>query len=274
MFIKQIQNYGDADIYIHVDKKNSKMVNEIKKSEHVFVISEYEVRWASFEMMAATISLMKLILQSGNDYTHIYYGSGNDLLVRRGLYKYLSNHPDDLFMKIECKMDDSKPDSSRYRVKWPRKLMVRENWHPYRFIRGILHRLCSVGIIPLKNGHHLDEKITIYRGSQWFIVPYEVIEFFVSYISDNPDYLEFWKDVLAPDEFIFQTLAMNSRYKDKVKPSLMYIDVVDTLKAHNHPKTITMDDIKKIDEAETCFAARKFDLNEDEEVIRYYVNNV
>lgn len=269
MFINQILNYGKADVYIHVDKKNKPMTRELIKDDRVFVISEYEVKWASFEMMAATILLMRLAINSGENYTHIYYGSGNDLLVKNGMYEFLSKHPKELFMKIMMKMKDTDPAAARYRIKWPKCLMRRGNYSPCRYVRWIYHVFFRLGIVIKKNNNKIDIE-QIYRGSQWFVVPFEVIKYLIEYIDANPNYLQYWKHALAPDEFLFQTIIMNSKYKEKVKPSIMYIHFSEGLIEHNHPLTITNDCISQVEKT-GCFCARKFDMLVDKEAIDYFI---
>ena len=269
MFINQILNYGKADIYIHVDKKNKMMARELIKDDRVLIISEYEVKWASFEMMAATILLMRLAIESGEKYTHVYYGSGNDLLVKKGMYDFLSKHPKELFMKIMMEMKDTDPVAARYRIRWPKCLMQRGNYNICRYLRWMYHVLFRVGIVVNKNNNNIDFK-HIYRGSQWFVVPFEVIKYLIGYIDDKPYYLQYWKNALGPDEFLLQTIIMNSKYKDKVKPSIMFINFRNNLLQHNHPETITKEYIPRVEET-GCFCARKFDVDVDKETIDYFI---
>lgn len=100
LFIRQLKAYGDCDIYIHVDKKNQSMIDSIEKDTGVYLISKYEVSWASFSMIEATIELMQAVVNSRKRYSHVYYGSGDDLLVKNGMYEYLAEHPHSVFMNL------------------------------------------------------------------------------------------------------------------------------------------------------------------------------
>ena len=270
MFLRQILSYGKGDIYIHVDKKNQKMVKELITDDRITVISKYEVKWASFEMMAATIDLMKLAADSGRPYTHVYYGSGNDLLVKKGMYEHLAGHPGELFMQIHGEIGPREPYAARYRIRWSSKLMVRDNFHPYRFVRWFYHIMFRFGIVLNENKVPIEFK-HIYRGSQWFVIPMEAMRYCVDYIGAHPEYLEYWRQTLAPDEFLFQTIILNSPYREKVKPSLMYLRITNDLINHNQPETITSEKIGEI-EASGCFCARKFDLGTDRAVIEHFLD--
>lgn len=277
LFLKQLLGYGDCDIYIHVDKKSSYMLPKIMSDPRIQVVSHYEIRWASFEMMAATIDLMKLVVGSEKRYSHVYYGSGNDLLVKNGLYEYLKNHPGKIFMNLYWeggRVTSEMRASARYKIRWPKCLMVRNDLHPYRFVRIGMQFLCQAGIILFRNKINIDHlQLKKYIGSQWWIMPYEVIEYFVDYLKLHPEYVDYWREALAPDEFFFQTLVMNSPYRNCVEPSLMYINAGTTFATKNHPLIITSTDREKI-EKENYFCARKFDIMAERESFMYYVDSV
>lgn len=202
IFLQQILDSDDGDIYLHVDKKNVKMIEHLLKDERITIISEYEVKWASFEMVAATISLMRTVIESKKVYSHVYYGSGYDLLVKKGLKEFLANNNESLFMKVLGEILPNNPLAARYRIKWPDYVKVRSNWHPYRIIRMFFHIFFRVGIVLNKNKEKIEFE-HIYRGSQWFIVPIGLIEYILCYLKENPNYQKYWEQALAPDEFFF-----------------------------------------------------------------------
>ena len=269
IFLQQILDSDDGDIYLHVDKKNIQMIGHLLKNDRITIISEYEVKWASFEMVAATISLMKIVINSKKKYSHVYYGSGNDLLVKRGLKEFLERNDQYLYMKIFGEILPDNPLAARYRIKWPEYVKVRSNWHPCRIIRMFFHLFFKAGIVLNPN----KEKVKfehIFRGSQWFIIPIGAVEYILYYLEKNPDYIKFWECALAPDEFFFHTIILNSKYGKLIRPSLMYLTSSTKVTKRNHPLTITMNDIGLIDKSE-CYCARKFDMQIDPDVISYYI---
>ena len=270
MFIGQLLNYGDCDVYVHVDKKNPDLFNQIIESPRVFKCSVYDVRWGSFEIVKAAIELMKMVKNSGINYTHMYFGSGQDLLVKKGLYDYLSGHKKSVFLHIVDEISNSNRASARYRICWPRKLMIRNDLHPYRFIRIAMQMLCKFGIVITPNKKTLNKKVRFYQGRTWFIAPIEVLQYIVDYVENNPDYVDFWEDSLASDLMFFQTIIMNSPYADDVEDELMYVKFGETFSTMNHPLTVTMQDIETIKNG-NYFCARKFEY-EKLDVIKYYLN--
>lgn len=270
LFINQLLNYGDCDIYVHIDKKNPDLLKALVKSPRVFVCSVFDVRWGSFEIVQAAIELMKMAVNSGKKYTHMYLGSGQDLLVRKGLYEFLEKNPQKIYLRIEREVKNTDRASARYRVCWPHKLMIRNDLHPYRFIRIIIQLLCKSGIVINKNCKTLKRKVRFFEGRTWFIAPAEVINYIIEYIDKNPDYVEFWKDSLASDLMFFQTIIMNSSFSNNVEDELMYVNFGKSFGTMNHPLTVTLDQVDKIKEGE-YYCARKFEMGEDKKVINYFL---
>lgn len=261
LFVQQLLDYGECDIYIHIDKKKPEMIEKIVKSNRVFVCSVYDVRWGSFEIVKAGYHLMRMARASGKDYTHMYFGSGQDLLVRKGLYEYLSDHLETTFMHIENEVTSTNRASARYRIRWPSRLMVRNDLHLYRFIRIGMQLLCKFGVVLFPNKNRLEKPIKFYEGRTWFIAPIKVMEYILDFIDDNSDYEKFWEDSLASDLMFFQTIIMNSPYGDKVEDELMYVEFGKSFRTNNHPLTITPDVLDKIRDG-NWYCARKFELYE------------
>lgn len=272
LFIRQILDYGDADIYIHVDAKNQKIAGRLMKDDRVKVFSRYDVRWGSFEIVQAGIFLMDEALRNGGNYSHIYFGSGQDLLVRKGLYEYLRDRPEKTFIRISGIVKDSGRAAARYRIAWPEWLMIRNDYHIYRFIRIIMQILCACHMNPRPALKKMKHPVTIYEGRTWFLCPAKVAAYILDYIKADKDYVSFWADSLASDLMFFQTIIMNSKYAADVEDELMYVRFGKTFGTMNHPLLISRKDLKIIKRGRYYFA-RKFDYRMNSEIIRYFVRH-
>lgn len=269
LFINQLLDYGDCDVYVHVDKKNTELLDSILKSPRVFTCSIYDVCWGSFEIVKAVIELMKMVMDSGKSYTHMYLGSGQDLLVKKGMYEYLESNPEKIFLHVVGEIKNSNRESARYRVCWPHKLMIRNDLHPYRFVRIVIQLLCKSGIVINTNKKTLKKEVRFYEGHTWFIAPFGVLEYIVNYINENPDYVDYWEESLASDLMFFQTIIMNSPFASNVEDELMLVKFGKTFATMNHPLTITVDMENEI-ESGNYFCARKFEIAEID-TIHYYI---
>lgn len=92
--------------------------------------------------------------------------------------------------------------------------------------------------IALHLGNLLDRKNTLnvdfYYGSQWWTLSYECAKEIYDILLKG-EYIDYYKGSLVPDESIFQTIYMNSRFKDKYYDKLTYVNWKGQI---NHPKTI------------------------------------
>lgn len=272
LFVGELLANGDCDVYIHVDKKNAAIIPEIVENEHVIVCSEYETRWASFEICRAALKLMELAVSSGKGYSHIYFGSGQDLMVKRGLYGHLAENPDVVFMHIIREVTARDRAAARYKIRWSKKLMKRGNVSFSRFARVFLQTMCRMGIVFKRNKKTLKKQVRFYTGGTWFVAPIAAAKYIVDYTVENPDYVEFWQDSLASDLMFFQTILMNSEYKDTMQEQLTYIRFGTTKRTHNHPMTVTIADDEQIENGKYFFA-RKFEIAE-RDTIDYYIGKV
>jgi putative intracellular protease/amidase len=84
------------------------------------------------------------------------------------------------------------------------------------------------------------------------------------FARDNPDVLEFFRTVLAPEEVFLQTVLVNSGQFTFEPDSKRYIDM--TASRNNHSKTLGVADLDAM-LASGAHWARKFDPEYDEAVL-------
>ena len=124
--------------------------------------------------------------------------------------------------------------------------------------------LCSLGLVINKNRKQLKQSVRFYEGRTWFIAPMNVLLYIIDYLERNPDYVDFWENSLASDLMFFQT------YADKVEDELMFVNFGKTFATMNHPLNITPEMDDKIEKGK-FYCARKFELNEDSDAIKYFL---
>lgn len=80
-------------------------------------------------------------------------------------------------------------------------------------------------------------------GSSWICLSDKMEDWIESYLRCHPEYIRFYQNVNCPDESFFQTLEMNSPYKEKRED---YFHYVDWSEGGSSPKTLTIDDYGKL----------------------------
>ena len=120
--------------------------------------------------------------------------------------------------------------------------------------------------IAIHLGNLLDRKNTLkvdfYYGSQWWTLTYECAKEIYDILLKG-EYIDYYKGSLIPDESIFQTIYMNSRFKDKYYDKLTYVNWKGQI---NHPKTFTIEDCDELKKV-NYLMARKFDEDFDDIII-------
>jgi hypothetical protein len=113
-----------------------------------------------------------------------------------------------------------------------------------------VNRLMPKRKLPLGYSH--------YGGSAWWSLSKECARYCLDFLEAHPGLLNYYKYTWGGDEFIFQTIIMNSpEWRQKVVPdNLRYIDWADKKPS---PKTLNRQDIPNMMASGKLFA-RKFDL--------------
>lgn len=71
----------------------------------------------------------------------------------------------------------------------------------------------------------LGEFASIYKGMVWVSMPMNAAAYAVCYIREHPEFMADLEHTLIPEEFFFQTIFMNSEYRDRVvSDNLRYTD--------------------------------------------------
>ncbi len=122
-------------------------------------------------------------------------------------------------------------------------------------------RICQ-NILPKRKNL---KNMNLYIGSQWFTIEYECMKYILKFIRLNDGrYIKDFKYTACSDEHFFQTIVMNSKYKDSVvNNNLRYIDWSE---GNNSPKTLSIQDINQILKSDKLIA-RKFDTDIDKEIL-------
>lgn len=274
MFINQLISEGQADVYVHIDNKNYEKLNKkIVKSPNVKVLQQsVDCEWGDISQVNATLLLLREVLESKHQYDFVCLRSGQDLLVKEGFKDFLSDNKGKIFMTFR---NIEKEGLGLVKIKWPKITRRRYTTaHPIRIYRRILLDFYNKGINISPNTNKWPKEYSIYKGSQWFTVPYEVAKYMIEFLDENEWYYRFFEHSLVPDESFFHTLIMNSPYKsDVVNNNLMFLKWGETLSDRNSPQDLTSKDLSLIEKSNQYFA-RKFDENIDKSVVEYFFNKV
>jgi hypothetical protein len=92
----------------------------------------------------------------------------------------------------------------------------------------------------------------------------ETVEWIIDYLQKNPQYINFYRNCLNPDESFFQTLVMLSPWADDTTDFLTYVRF---LEGANSPEYLGFKEMQQAYQSKYCFM-RKIDLKKLSEVER------
>jgi Core-2/I-Branching enzyme len=249
--IRRMQHPG-FDFYIHVDKKidiSSHLF--LAKIPHVYLIQDrVNVVWAGYNTVQATLRSVKEIFGTGIPYDYIHLMSGQDYPIKPAhcIYEFFCANRGREF--LEFAHFDQWPSESYPRI---REYHLTNYRFPGRyFFQWMLNKLLPVRKSPLP--------MEYYGSSMFWAMTSNSLRYILDLLEKNGRFRRFMQLTWGSDEFIFQTLVMNSSFKaNVVNNNLLYLD---REKGASHPNILTCNHLSRILDSDKLFA-RKFDLAKD-----------
>lgn len=244
------------DFYIHVDKKFSiKPYLYLQKYPNVFLIHNREdVRWAGYNTIKATFKCIKEIAITGIQYDYINFISGQDYPLKSADYMldFFKANQGKNFIEFE----DIKEDWIEAQERINRYHFTNFTFKGKYFAERVLNLITPKRKLP--------EELKPYGKSMFWILTPESAAYVVNYVESRPHLERFFTFTWGSDEFVFQTILMNSSYKDTLfNNDYRYIDWTA---GGSHPKLLNMHDFDKLKNTDDLFA-RKFNADADTQLL-------
>ncbi len=244
---------GNAWFFVHVDRK-SDLVEFEKALYHpegkvVFTKRRRSIFWMGYSMVDATFELMTLARETGSDagvrFDYHVLLSGADYPLKSAveieatlarssprnflMYWNLHDLPDWLHKVEQFHYLDSKWHNQRGgpvffgRVSMP--------FYRIERIRRLAHRLLPKRRLPLG--------MIPYGGSQWWMLTADAVDYVLDHVRAHPSIPRFFQFAHSPDELTFQTILMNSPFRDTIKGEGDYRAFIDAWKSGSDPDFVT-----------------------------------
>ncbi len=238
LLIREVERLTGDNVYffIHVDKKSKDNFDYLTRHfagcPNVKVVSVVPIFWMGFNMVRATILLLRMAASAGKDIKYYVLLSGQD-------YPIKSNHYiNDFFDRHSCDFISYNalaymPESFRNKVAY------------YHFMDNARYNPRSPSkspmLVKLYYGLHrrIDKYLpkrkfykgyTPFFGSQWFALTAGTVQYIFDFLEKNRGYPAFMKYAEGPDEIFFQTIIMNSDRGTNVYDYNRYMEWLKTRK--------------------------------------------
>lgn len=265
-FLEALQHH-DIYCFIHVDKK-SNISEEITKSKNIIILPDemrVDVQWAQYSQVEATLNLLKFAM-SKCDFDYYCLVSGQDFSITspEKILNFLEQGKNANYVNLFESLNNGAGHSNNYDK---RNQIFYPNW--------ILNKKKSTRIlrrlwVAISGGYNHTFKFFIkkqlkntkfYFGSSWWCIHKDFANYIFEYLKCNSYYEDFFRSSCCADESFFQTLLMNSPYRDTRKDYLHYID---WSQGGSSPKNLTCVDFDHIINSEKLFARK---IDEDYELL-------
>jgi hypothetical protein len=266
--LKQLLTDEYTDIYIHINKLNRNIENQLLKHKNINVLKEcVEVYWGDVGITNAMLLLLNAVVNSGKQYDFVSFKTGQDLIINGGIDTFLLHNKNKIFMDVRH-IPKNDIRYAHIAIKWPNfTKRLYDGLQPERIIRLTLLKLYKIGINFIPNPYKLPNDYKLYWGRTWFTIPFEVVNYIVDFVKENPWYYKIFQNGLVSDELFFQTIIMNSAYSNNVVND--NLTCVNKFK-NNHPIIFTENDIEYLENSNKFFA-RKFDISVNEKSVMYFM---
>ncbi|MEG4799096.1 beta-1,6-N-acetylglucosaminyltransferase [Microcoleus sp. ARI1-B5] len=270
-------NTDDVAFFVHIDKKVDNTIYHqiftlLKDFPNVSFIKRYRSAWASFELVKATLEGIKSIVETGTYFDYVVNLSGQDYLIKSNehIQSFLQENKGREFI------DYVPLPGSKWGAAGLRRV---EHWHirwndiylfcipPVKreFKSPIASLLYSVLIWPLPKKRKFFESFPLYGGSAHWCLTGECVKWIDDFVKQNTNFVNRFNYTSCADEIFYQTLILNSPFKDKIiNDDLRYMDW-PYVNAY-HPRNLEKKDFEKIRESDKLFA-RKFDMTVDADIL-------
>jgi len=273
--VRLVRKLSDRDTYffIHIDKKIKPelfqhFVQLIEPNDNVIFIKRHNSDWGRIGCIEAKLEGINEIKKMGVDFDYLINLSGQDYPIKSNqqIADFLQENYGKSFLNYNPIPYRDHPHLDdlinywhfyfyKYHLVFPKENM---------FFSPILSQLWKPIARRIKVRPKLPLGYKPYYGSSYWCFTRELIDYVHAFTRENQSFVRWFSHVQFPDEFFFQTMLMNSPYKNEIiDNNLRYIDF-SSKKAN--PKVLTVDDFPKFTGSGKLFA-RKFDQNVDNAVL-------
>ncbi len=264
---KHLNNLIDAfddnfSIYIHIDNKGTFTKEDIEKlrskSNVKYISTKYRVQWGSINHLKAFLLLCKeAVKESGIEYIHTITGHDYPTKSAADITRFMIENKGTLFMQADKLPFDGWIGGGLDRIIY---------YYPHDLINVRVQRNYNIKerIIKFQQKYKLERKFPksfpseLYGGLVYWSLPTEAVRYILDFNKKHPSYLRRFRFTYCSEEIYFQTIIMNSPFKEKVNKNNLRFMVWEKRNGNN-PANLDDRDYDNILASESLFA-RKFEF--------------
>lgn len=266
--LRDMVEFFDDDyvFYIHLDKKSKveeKELHLLANDKRVHLFHVYKTNWGGINHLKSILFLMEMALKDTSiEYLHLLSGHDFPINSPEFISDFVKKNKDKQFIEYFELPAKNWENGGRDRF-------IYYNLHDYIDAKGrygqLLHKF-----IRLQKKFDLKRNasfggLKLYGGSTWWSLSYDCCNYVKDFIHKNSDYLKRFKFTFCAEEIFFQTIVLNSPFKDKVVNNNLR-HIVWEMRNGNIPAVLDETDLESLKGSSHLFA-RRFDYPASEKII-------
>ncbi len=239
----------DFTVYVHLDRKSALDPGALHRAARL-VSPRIDVRWGGFSQVQATLVSLRQILREQPDFDKVVFLSAQDFpLLPNALLKR------ELLRLRDHELLETAPiRPGGWNVAFRYQFYYREGG-------GRLERLaCGLANRVLRatgRRRSMPDGFVPHGGSSWWALSRDCVAEVLRLADAHPRLMRFLRTVQCPDEMLFQTLVMGSRFADRVlSDNYRYVQWPE--QGARNPKVLDAGDFERI-RASNAHFCRKLD---------------
>jgi hypothetical protein len=248
--VEQLRD-DDFLIYVHLDAKGAIDPAEVHPAARQ-VAERVAVHWGCFSQVEATLNSLRQIVAEVPDFDKVLFLSAQDfpLLSNPALKAALAGLRGHELLDTVAIGRAPGQWAADYRYQYFYRL---DAGKPLRLACSLANRaMRACGIT-----RRLPGGLVPYGGSSWWALSRDCVRELLARVAREPGVVRFFRSVSSPDEMFFQTLVMNSRFRERVlSENFRYIQWPEH--GARNPKILDEHDFERIAASKAHFC-RKID---------------
>ena len=214
-------NADEVSFFIHIDKKATADASFSEYNNVKVLTDRVTVNWGGYSLVEAEFRLLKAAHEADNfDYYVLLSGVDYPIRSNRYIQSFFTKNKTKNFINV---------------VKIPQNVKKYERLDTYHIEGGARNNKLKrysigginvlIGYLPFKRGYPKRyAHFNLYAGSTWWAFHRDFVGYLLNYRVNNPHFFNFYKHARCPSEMIFQTIIMNSPFRESVDYGLTYDD--------------------------------------------------
>jgi hypothetical protein len=234
----------DDHVWLHIDARSDlEQFTGIDRPD-VTLLPRIPCTWGSLGLVEASLAGLEAIAADPRPFTHVCLLSGQDYPIRprAELDRHLASHLETGWLEW-MPLPGPGPGDELARVdRWFWQVSgTRKVSLPNRFTPLLPRRRPPLGL-------------PIHKGSALFTISRAQAAYVADFARANPRFIGFFRRAYIADEYVFQTILVNSPHRDELVAETLHAIAWD---GEHHPATLTAADLPRLRESGRFFA-RKF----------------